>query len=54
VQVPLVQVSAVIPQLVVAEQEPPPGPQCVVSMGAQPEPVSHWLPEQPQPAPRQT
>ena len=53
-QVPPTQLSALMPQLVVAEHEPPPGPQCVVSMRAQPVPVSHWLAEQPQLAPRQT
>jgi hypothetical protein len=53
-QVPPVQPSAVMPQLIVAEHEPPPVPQCVLSMATQAVPLSHWLPAQPQLAPRHT
>lgn len=53
-QVPPEQVSAVMPQLIVVEHEPPPAPQCVVSMAMQPVPVSHSFEGQPHAAPRQT
>lgn len=41
VQVPPVQPSATMPQLIVAEHEPPPVPQCVLSMATHAVPLSH-------------
>lgn len=41
VQVPPLQPLATMPQSIVAEHEPPPAPQCVLSMGTHAVPLSH-------------